>query len=104
MSKKKEKKKYYTFVMTMIPPWKNMKAAERLINTISQISGFHAVHPDYPYVMPVFETLEGAIRARDMAAELGEQVAKNIMNARVEEKTGTLIVLSPVWGPDAPKA
>ena len=99
-----EKRQYYTFASTMPIPWEDMTRANQFIKAMKDVKDFHAVHPEFPYIMLIFSSLEGALRGREVAKELGERVADNIMYARIEENTGTLVVDSPAWGKNAPPA
>ena len=96
-------KKYFTFAMTMPSPSDDEIAADRFMKAVSGVKGFYGVHVMYPYVLAVFDTLEGAVMARSIVLEFGEMAGNNIMYARVNDKTGTLIVGDPAWGKDAKK-
>ena len=93
--------KCYTFAMTFPDVLLQNAMAEKVVAAVSSVEGFLAVHPEYPYVMPIFDTLEHAIRGREVAMEMGQSCANNIMNARIERETATLIMDSPAWGPNA---
>lgn len=88
----------FTFAVTMPMPWVDPNGADQFIKAIDKTPGFMAVHPEYPYVMLIYDTLEHAVRARDTVQEMGQSMGDNIMNAKVNRETGTLTVYGPAWG------
>lgn len=90
-------KKYYIFAVGVIDPFRDKKAARRAVKFIKTLPGFKALHPHPEYTLLCFDTLDNAITSRARYTETGNDAGRYIMEADLDEKTGTLIVRKPAY-------
>ena len=90
-------KKLYLFAVGVIDPFRDKKAARRAVKFIKTLPGFKALHPNPEYTLLCFDTLDNAITSRARYTETGNDAGRYIMEAELDERTGTLKIQKPVY-------